>query len=287
MFAARDPLGFRPLAWSVQGRLFAAASESVALVNLGMADIRHVEPGQMLIVEGGRLRVERFARLRRRAHCFFEWVYFANVASRIDDSSVYLARARSGERDLYQQFSTPSHYGYAVAWLANIGPNDIVLEPSAGTGNLAVHAINAGAAQVAGNELSERRAALLRELGLDAVFTEDAEQIHNILAGRIRPTVMVMNPPFSRAAERMGAKRLVGTDPNSPHLDSLHALSPTSTAPGSGLFSRFAPVGFDAPPLSRRIANPNAASTNPKNSGCGLPGRERNSGWNWQLRNQG
>jgi amidophosphoribosyltransferase len=98
MFVARDPLGFRPLSWAVQGRLFAAASESVALSNLGFTDIRSVEPGRMAVVEKHRLRFERFAPPRKHAHCFFEWVYFSNVASTMDGSSVYMARARSGQR---------------------------------------------------------------------------------------------------------------------------------------------------------------------------------------------
>jgi amidophosphoribosyltransferase len=98
MFVARDPLGLRPLSYAVQGRLFAAASESVALTNMGFTDIRHIEPGEMAIIEKGRLRFERFARPRRHAHCFFEWVYFSNVASISDGSSVYVSRARSGER---------------------------------------------------------------------------------------------------------------------------------------------------------------------------------------------
>jgi amidophosphoribosyltransferase len=52
----------------------------------------------MAIIENGHLRFERFARPRRPAHCFFEWIYFSNVASTMDGTSVYLARARSGER---------------------------------------------------------------------------------------------------------------------------------------------------------------------------------------------
>jgi len=98
MFIARDPLGLRPMSWAVQGKLFAAASESVALTNLGFTKIHSLEPGQMAIVEDGKLRFERFAKARRPAHCFFEWVYFSNVASVSDGSSVYLARARSGRR---------------------------------------------------------------------------------------------------------------------------------------------------------------------------------------------
>jgi amidophosphoribosyltransferase len=100
MFVARDPLGFRPLSWAVQGRLFAAASESVALSNMGFAEteIKSLPPGQMAVIENGRLRFARFARPRGHAHCFFEWIYFSNVASTMDNSSVYLARARSGRR---------------------------------------------------------------------------------------------------------------------------------------------------------------------------------------------
>ncbi len=97
MFVARDPLGLRPLCWAVEGRLFAAASESVALSNLGFTDIHSLEPGQMAIIEKGKLRFERFAPSKRQAMCFFEWVYFSNVASVLDDRSVYMVRARSGK----------------------------------------------------------------------------------------------------------------------------------------------------------------------------------------------
>ena len=96
MFVSRDPHGFRPLCWAVRGRLFAAASESVALRNIGFEDIHHLEPGQMAIVEDGRLRLERFAPIIEESRCFFEWVYFSNVASEIDGKGVYQSRARAG-----------------------------------------------------------------------------------------------------------------------------------------------------------------------------------------------
>ncbi len=98
MFVARDPLGIRPMSWAVKGELFAAASESVALSNLGFTDIKSLPPGEMAIIDNGRLRFERFAHNNRCAHCFFEWVYFSNVASTMDSSSVYMARANSGRR---------------------------------------------------------------------------------------------------------------------------------------------------------------------------------------------
>jgi len=99
MVIARDPWGFRPLCYAIEGPLLAAASESVALLNLGFShpSIRSLEPGEMITVSGGEIKLERFAESRRRAHCFFEWVYFANVASSMDGRSVYLARKTLGE----------------------------------------------------------------------------------------------------------------------------------------------------------------------------------------------
>ena len=99
MVVARDPLGIRPMEYAHVGSLVAAASESVALLNLGFPteSIRTLEPGMALIIDGRQVRVERFAEAPRRAHCFFECIYFANVASTMDDRSVYLTRKRLGD----------------------------------------------------------------------------------------------------------------------------------------------------------------------------------------------
>jgi amidophosphoribosyltransferase len=99
MIVARDPLGIRPMEYARLGPLVAAASESVALLNLGFPaeSIRSLEPGTAMVVDGATVRIERFAESPRRAHCFFEWIYFANVASTMDDRSVYLTRKRLGE----------------------------------------------------------------------------------------------------------------------------------------------------------------------------------------------
>ncbi|MCD4826122.1 MAG: amidophosphoribosyltransferase [Phycisphaerae bacterium] len=98
MVVARDPLGLRPLSYGVQGKLFGAASESVALTNLGFDQVCCLPPGQMAIIEDGSLRFEEFAKPKRKAHCFFEWVYFSNVASEMDGTGVYVARANLGKR---------------------------------------------------------------------------------------------------------------------------------------------------------------------------------------------
>jgi len=94
---ARDPRAFRPLVWGRRGNLFAAASESLALVNQGIDEIHDVPPGHLVHVRPGGVEVREFVRSPRKSYCFFEWVYFANVASRINDRSVYLARTRLGE----------------------------------------------------------------------------------------------------------------------------------------------------------------------------------------------
>jgi len=97
LVVARDPLGFRPLCIAEHGPLFAAASESVPLSNLGFKNVHSLDPGTLIVANRDGIRVERFAASPRRAHCFFEWIYFANVASTLDDRSVYLSRASLGE----------------------------------------------------------------------------------------------------------------------------------------------------------------------------------------------
>ncbi len=99
MLVARDPLGLRPLCYALEGPLFAAASESVALLNLGFSpeNIKTLLPGQAITISDGVFEIQRFAASPRRAHCFFEWIYFANVASTLDGRSVYLSRKALGE----------------------------------------------------------------------------------------------------------------------------------------------------------------------------------------------
>ena len=108
MFVARDPMGFRPLCYAKEGPLFAAASESVALAHLGFQEknIHSLPPGHAAIIQNGEFSIEQFAPVKRRAHCFFEWIYFANVASTLDERSVYLTRKRLGE-ELARQETIP------------------------------------------------------------------------------------------------------------------------------------------------------------------------------------
>lgn len=98
MLIARDPLGIKPLCYACDGAMFAAASESVALLNLGYERdaIKSLAPGHAITIIDGEIKIQPFAERVGRAHCFFEWIYFANVASTLDDRGVYSTRTKLG-----------------------------------------------------------------------------------------------------------------------------------------------------------------------------------------------
>jgi P-loop containing NTP hydrolase pore-1/C-terminal domain on Strawberry notch homologue len=109
---------------------------------------------------------------------------------------------RTFEQTELQQFSTPPTLAYLAARLLNPKPDDIVLEPSAGTGSLAIWPRAVGA-KVICNETSLRRFSLLRcVLNFDALPL-DAEFIDDLLPADIQPTAVLMNPPFSSTGGRV------------------------------------------------------------------------------------
>ena len=107
---------------------------------------------------------------------------------------------RTAEQEKFQQFSTPPTIAYLAAWAANVKASDVVLEPSAGIGGLAVYP-KAWGATVAVNELDERRRGVLSHMGFDLMTGEDARYVQDVpaLAG-VSPSVVLMNPPFSSNA---------------------------------------------------------------------------------------
>jgi len=112
---------------------------------------------------------------------------------------------RSLESQTLQQFSTPIALGFAASAAAAITPADRVLEPSAGTGLLAILAELAGGALML-NELAETRAGLLELLFPTVSVTRfDAAQIDDHLDAAIAPSVVLMNPPFSASVHVAGA----------------------------------------------------------------------------------
>lgn len=103
---------------------------------------------------------------------------------------------RSEEQAALEQFSTPAPLAGVVALAAQVRPGDRVLEPSAGTGLLAVVAEACGAGLIL-NEVSPRRAGLLDGLFPDAErHRYDAAHLPDLLAGAAGFEVAVLNPPF-------------------------------------------------------------------------------------------
>ena len=121
---------------------------------------------------------------------------------------------RDDVQQRFQQFSTPLELAWCVAACAGVTARDVVLEPSAGTGTLAAAAAlgldPANGGRLALNELTSTRAGLLHLAFPGAeVSRHDAEHIADLLPD-LRPSVVVMNPPFSRSA---GSSKIAsGTD---------------------------------------------------------------------------
>ena len=136
---------------------------------------------------------------------------------------------RSEEQLKYQQFSTPLPLAYAALQAAMIRPGDVVLEPSAGTGMLAVMAQlalgNGPPARCTSTRSPPRAPASSPGLFPGCTVTRhNAESIRDRLP-ELRPTVVLMNPPFSASP---GVERIRH------HADLHHIRSAFSMLPPGG-----------------------------------------------------
>jgi len=100
LVAARDPIGFRPLALGrLPGGGWAVASESVALDAMGATFLRDVEAGEILVIDEAGVHSHRPAMGPERERlCIFEYVYLARPDSVIGGKLLYEARLRMGQR---------------------------------------------------------------------------------------------------------------------------------------------------------------------------------------------
>lgn len=107
---------------------------------------------------------------------------------------------RGKEQISLQQFSTPPEVAYLLAKILNPSENELILEPSAGTGSLAAWLKVAGC-RFHLNELSATRRMLLElqdyePTGINAEFLDD------LLPEEIAPDGVLMNPPFTASGGR-------------------------------------------------------------------------------------
>jgi amidophosphoribosyltransferase len=101
LYAVRDPHGFRPLVVGQREGEVLVASETCALDMFQAREVRQVEPGEMLIVDGTRVVTEKLPFAPRgstqpRAHCIFELIYFARPDSEVFGRSVHMTRKKMG-----------------------------------------------------------------------------------------------------------------------------------------------------------------------------------------------
>ena len=96
LFAIRDPLGIRPLALGKMDNGYGVASESIAFHSIGGEFIRDVKPGEIVEITKDGFYTHHIFERRHKAHCMFEYVYFARADSIIDGQCVYDVRRRIG-----------------------------------------------------------------------------------------------------------------------------------------------------------------------------------------------
>jgi len=100
VYAFRDPLGIKPLCIGKFDHGYIAASESVAIDALDGTLIRDVRPGELVRIDKDGFSSVQIATANRKAHCIFEYIYFARADSVIDGTLVYDVRRRIGQ-ELY------------------------------------------------------------------------------------------------------------------------------------------------------------------------------------------
>ena len=109
---------------------------------------------------------------------------------------------RAHEQIALQAFSTPLPLAWLAGHAAGLEAADLVLEPSAGTGLLAAFAARGGCGLIL-NEIDPARRGCLEAVYRDAALSgHDGELIDDLLDPALRPTAVLMNPPFARGIGR-------------------------------------------------------------------------------------
>ncbi|MHA1224195.1 MAG: amidophosphoribosyltransferase [Candidatus Heimdallarchaeaceae archaeon] len=95
IFAFRDPRGIRPLIIGQNKQLTIISSESVVLQNMKLETFTSINPGELVLVGNDVKRIQ--ISTKDHAYCMFEFVYFANPCSVIEEKLVYNVRLQLGK----------------------------------------------------------------------------------------------------------------------------------------------------------------------------------------------
>lgn len=106
----RDKMGFRPLVIGENDDMICVASESKALMKVGISEFRDVRPGEVVLVRGGKIYSDVLSEGCGCAHCHFEYVYFSDACSvndgiLVNDVRVRLGRILGREEKLRSDFN--------------------------------------------------------------------------------------------------------------------------------------------------------------------------------------
>ncbi|MBP3468388.1 MAG: amidophosphoribosyltransferase [Lachnospiraceae bacterium] len=96
LIGVRDPLGLKPLCLGKLKDSYLLASESCALAAVGAKFVRDIEPGEIISITREGISSNTELCQEKKAHCIFEYIYFARLDSKIDGIPVYEARMRGG-----------------------------------------------------------------------------------------------------------------------------------------------------------------------------------------------
>ena len=97
LFGLRDPNGIRPLVLGEKNGRYCLASESGGIDFADFKFIRDVKPGECIFIDFHGNIHSTILKKSKRAHCMFEWVYFAGAESFIEGKAVYQARLNLGK----------------------------------------------------------------------------------------------------------------------------------------------------------------------------------------------
>ena len=103
LLAFRDPRGIRPLVIGERDgptkKEYIVASENASFSALGFKTLRDVNPGEAVYIDiDGNMHSEQCAENAEATPCIFEYVYLSRPDSTLDESSVYKARMRMGQK---------------------------------------------------------------------------------------------------------------------------------------------------------------------------------------------
>jgi len=96
LVGVRDKHGLRPLVLGKLDDTWVLSSETCAFDLIGATYVRDVEPGEMVVIEEGKLESIKLFEKPEPRFCVFEYVYFARPDSNLEGVNVYQARYRIG-----------------------------------------------------------------------------------------------------------------------------------------------------------------------------------------------